>query len=161
LIFFLWDYPCLMARVMGLASWLEWTRVYFFSFFHGFSFQFHPSTWDWLRIWLHNLFWFAYYWVILISWPRFSRLTWVYSGCFFVLFYFIFQFHHSTLGWLRIEIQNVFWIVFYKIITVSWLRSWILYVNLGLTRVDSICCCFNIKKKKMLSWNFLFKLCFF
>jgi len=49
----------------------------------------------------------------------------------FVFFnwYFFFQFHHSTLGWLEIRFHDLFWFAWYKIISVSLLESRVWRVN--------------------------------
>jgi hypothetical protein len=44
---------------------------------------------------------------------------------------FFFKFHHSTFGWLRIELCNFFQFSLYGIILISFLRSWVLLVNSG------------------------------
>jgi hypothetical protein len=43
---------------------------------------------------------------------------------------FFYLFYHSTLYWLRIELYNLFWLVFYWVISVSWSKF------IMLTRVD-------------------------
>jgi hypothetical protein len=79
--------------------------IYFFknSFLDCFFFQFHPSLFGWLRILLLNIFMFAFYGVILVSWPR-SRVLkisliwlWFFLGYFFKFIFF--QFYPSTLGY--------------------------------------------------------------
>jgi len=71
----------------------------FLIFFNWLFFQFHLLTLDWLRIELHNLFWFSFYGVILVTWSR-LQLWQINSSClFFGLFLidFPFQFHPSIL----------------------------------------------------------------
>jgi hypothetical protein len=43
---------------------------------------------------------------------------------------FLFQFHHLTLGWLRIKFHDLFWFALYKVISVSLLKSRVWRVNL-------------------------------
>ena len=73
------------------------------SFLDWFFFQFHPSLFGWLRILLLNIFVFAFYGVIFVSWPR-SRVLkissiwlWFFLGYFFKFIFF--QFYPSTLGY--------------------------------------------------------------
>jgi len=94
LICFLWDYLISWSDSQVNLSWLqsffdllfmrlfrsyeqgyrfgELTRVdlSFFHSFFNFFFQFHPSTLGWLRIRLHNLFWFTFYEFIMVSRPK-------------------------------------------------------------------------------------------
>jgi len=65
-----------------------------------------------------------------------NRLTWIdlsYFLCPFLLIFF--QFHYSTLSWLRIELQILFWFAFYEDILVSWSRSQVLVFLSKLNRV--------------------------
>jgi hypothetical protein len=106
------------------------TEVFFFRI-DLFS-QFHPSTLDWLRIRVHDLFRSVFYEVILIPWSshRFGRLILVDSSCFFVSFFnWFFHFHLSKLIWLRIESHKLFQFGFYWVILVSWPGSRVWQVN--------------------------------
>jgi hypothetical protein len=72
----------------------------------------------WLRTRLHDLFWFVFYKVILVSWPG-SQILRVNLGKLKSFYYgFFFQFHHSTIDWLRIELHNLFWLAFYRVISI-------------------------------------------
>ena len=58
-----------------------------------FSFKFHPTTLNWLWIWLHNLFYFVFYVFIIVLWPELQiwqvNLCWLGSIKYiFVSFYF-------------------------------------------------------------------------
>jgi hypothetical protein len=81
-IYFLWGYHNLITRVTSLANWLEFLFLFLVDFF--FKKNYH-SMLGWLRIRLHNLFWFAFYEVILISWTE-SRVWLVNSSEFFCFF---------------------------------------------------------------------------
>jgi len=92
-----------------------------FFFFFNFILQ------HWVEIWLHNLFQFTFYEVIIVQWhgshdPSRGHgglilLTWIITWrvnpidldyYFGSLFYFIFQFYLSTLGGLEIRLHNLF-----------------------------------------------------
>jgi hypothetical protein len=73
----------------------------------------------------------------------FCRLTRVDWGSFIVFFlgwFFFLQFQHSTIGLLKIDLHNLFWLTsydlgyflftFYKVILSSW-RSWVWQFNSG------------------------------
>jgi hypothetical protein len=90
------------------------TQMVFCVFFNWF-FLFSPLTLSWLEIEPHNLFLFPFYEVILVSWSKFGRLIQVDLTYFLVEFYF--QFHHSTLDWLRVRF-NIFFLFFS--IVLSW-----------------------------------------
>jgi len=79
--------------------WLTWVHIYVFFYFFYFILQ------HWIDFELSFImFQFVFYGFIPISWSRFDRLTWVSSTYFLVEF--CFQFHPSTLSWLRIELNN-------------------------------------------------------
>jgi hypothetical protein len=78
---------------------------------------------DWLRIEFYNLFLFVLFWVILISWFSFGRLTCVDSGFFLISFFNIGLIDNLALTWFLIS--------FHKVITVSWPGLQILHVNMG------------------------------
>jgi hypothetical protein len=66
-----------VISVSWLKSWVNLIDSSFFCIFlNDFFFQFYPSTFGWLWIRPHNLFWFALYEVILILWLG-SRVSWV------------------------------------------------------------------------------------
>jgi hypothetical protein len=83
LICVLWGYLNLITLVMSLDGWIKLTWVVFCVLFLIIFFQFHLSTLSWLRIELHNLFWFAFYGVFLVLWPKFGKLTQVDATHFF------------------------------------------------------------------------------
>jgi hypothetical protein len=56
---------------------------FMFFFLIDFILNFHPLILGWLKIEFHNLFWYAFHEVILVSWPKFDMLTRVDSTCFF------------------------------------------------------------------------------
>ena len=89
-------------RVWRVKSGCLWS--FFFLFVIDIVFQFHLLMLDWLRIELHNLYWFAFYWVILFLWSRFN------PGWVEIFYLFFFQFHSSTLSWLIIEFRYVFYL---------------------------------------------------
>jgi hypothetical protein len=69
---------------------------------------------------------------------EFDVLTRVNSDCFFNLFLidsFFFQFHHSILNWLGIEIHNLFQFTFYGVILVTWPKLQVWKVNIGLLKL--------------------------
>jgi hypothetical protein len=66
--------------------------------------------------------WFALYMINSV----YTRLTQVF---FFLLIDFFFQFYSSTLDWLGISLNDLFWFDFYKVILVSRLGSWVWSVN--------------------------------
>jgi hypothetical protein len=90
---------------------IEIELCYFFCFFN-FNFQFHHLLLYLLRIEFHNIFYFAFYKIILILWPE----SWVlqvnlvdvgFLGHFCNWFsFFNFIFYHF--GWLRIMFHNLF-----------------------------------------------------
>jgi hypothetical protein len=76
--------------------------------------------------------WISYIFYLLcmnLSWSRdlnheFNRLIWVDLGYFWTVFIIdFFLFHHSTTGWLKIKLYNVFQFVFYKVILISLFES--------------------------------------
>jgi len=60
----LWGYSNLITLIMSLDGWIKLTWMVFCVLLN-FFFQFHLLTLSWLKIELHNLFWFAFYGVIL------------------------------------------------------------------------------------------------
>jgi len=51
----------------GRLTWIDSCR--FFILFNLIFFMFYPLTLSWLGTGLHNLFWFSFYKVIMVSWP--------------------------------------------------------------------------------------------
>ena len=95
------------------------SRVLFVFFLIYYFFQFYLSMLYWLWIEFHNLYWFAFYWVISVSWSRFDRLNWVDSGFFLSLFNcFLFNFIFKY--WVDWElIFNMFFDLFYIRLSLS------------------------------------------
>jgi len=76
----------------------------------------------------------------------FHKLTQVNLGICFLLFFniiYFFQFHSSILGWLGIDLHNLFWFSFYIVITILWHGSQIWQVNPGRSNIPLL----NIWKK--------------
>jgi hypothetical protein len=71
---------------------------------------------------------------------RFSGLIQLTRVFFFVFFnwYFFFLFHPLAFGKLWIRFHNLFWFIFYKVISILWLGSCILRINSG--RLKSFYC---------------------
>ena len=68
-------------------------------FFLSFFFlQFHHSILGWMRIRLHNLFWFAFYEVISISWI--GSWVWSVNSCVFSCPFFNWFF---LISWLKVD----------------------------------------------------------
>jgi len=107
LIYFLWGYFNLW-----LESKVMWVVPSHFCSFLIIYFQFHPSILDWLEIEFHNLFWFAFYWVILVSWSKFNRLIWVDSS--FLSFFYRFFFSISFFNIRLIELVSIYFIYLFS-----------------------------------------------
>jgi len=113
----------LMNRVKDWRVKLCWLG-YIFCFFIDFFFNcILQLKLDWLRIEFYNLFLFVLFWVILISWFSFGRLTCVDSGFFLISLFNIGLIDNLALTWFLIS--------FHKVITVSWPGLQILHVNMG------------------------------
>jgi hypothetical protein len=119
--------PC--CELYGLVM-LIW--IIFFCLFL-IIFLFYLLTLSLLSIELYNLFWFAFYRGILISWPgsRVLRISYVDSCHFFVYFLIIFLILSFNFGLIGIKLYNFLWFAFYRVISVFWLGF------VELTRVDS------------------------
>jgi hypothetical protein len=63
-----WFYD--IGHEFGQLTWVFFCVLFLIDFF-----LFHPLTLDWLQIELRNLFRFAFYEIILISWPKFDKLA--------------------------------------------------------------------------------------
>jgi hypothetical protein len=63
------------------------TQVFFFYLFL-FFFSFYPSTLNWLRFGLHNLFWLAFHRFILVTWS--GLWVWYINPSWLELFFFVF-----------------------------------------------------------------------
>jgi hypothetical protein len=79
---------------------LIWLTRFFFIFLIDFFSQFYSLILDWLGIRFHDLFWFAFYEVIHVSWLG-SQVWWgnpswleLFFVLFFIHFFFNFIFHH-------------------------------------------------------------------
>jgi len=108
---------------------------------------------DWLWIEFYNLYWFAFYWVISVSWSRFDRLNWVDSGFFLSLFNRFF----SSILFLNIGLIENWSSICFLIYFISGYHDFMIWVvdftcELGSTRVDPKYCYLEL---------FLIKLCFF
>ena len=129
-VFFLRSYLSLMIWVMSLVDWLKSFLKYFFNWF----FKSHPST---LSCWkLDFIISFDFLYIELSQsydlgsgFDRFTRV--IFLG--FFLIDFCFQFHHLTLGWLKMKLYNLFWFILYGAIIVSYPNN---RFNI-LTQVDS------------------------
>jgi len=71
-------------------------------FFFNFILQ-HEVDWELYFIFVL----FTIYRVISVSWSRFVKLTRVDFGYFLSIFYFVFQFNPSLLGWFGIRLHNI------------------------------------------------------
>jgi len=129
-------------------------------FFLIIFFQFNTSTSSWLRIELHNLFWFAFYGVILVSRLRYK--VWQVNQYWlrFFLIDFFFQFFLLTLSLLRIKFHNLFWFAFCRVIMVFWPGLCMWKVNPCWSRLIQYVIV-SILKKKISSWIFRVKLYFY
>jgi len=74
-----------------------------FLFYYFFFLQIHPLTLGLISIELHNLFWFIFYWVMLVLWLEFGRLTQVDSANFFCSFFNWFFFLTSSINIVLID----------------------------------------------------------
>jgi len=94
--------------------------------FHNFFFIFFlciTILWLWLRVSYVNFGWLKFFYSLSVrlSWShdsshKFNRLTRVKFFCYFLINPF--QSYSSTLGWLRIEFHNFFWIALYRVIMI-------------------------------------------
>jgi hypothetical protein len=107
-----------LSRFYNLNHTVKLINSGFFVLFLIF-FLCYPSILYWLRIRLHNLFRFAFYEIIMVSWLG-SRVWSIVSGWIRWFFVFFFKLHSSTLGWLGVKFHNLFWFVFYGVISVLW-----------------------------------------
>jgi hypothetical protein len=125
---------------------LDWFEIEFYNFFFWFSFyEFIMVLWFGSRVRPIDLRFFfliffnfiIQYWVdwelsfiiyfglcsMRLSWfydldHEFGRLTRMFFYVFFLIDFFLF--HPSTLGWLQIELRNLFRFAFYVIILILW-----------------------------------------
>jgi len=103
-----------LTRVVFLCFFCNW----FYSFRYILQYKINQEL-DFIIYF--NLLSIGLYWSH-DSGHEFDKLTRVESSLFFVLFnWFCFQFHPSTLSLLKIELYNLFWYAFYRVITFSWL----------------------------------------
>ena len=89
----------------------------FFPLFSWLFFQFYSSILSWLRIRLKICFSLC---SMRLSWSHNSdhRFGWLIQMICFLSF--LIEFHHSTLGWLKIELHSLFQFIFYGFILVLW-----------------------------------------
>jgi len=110
-----------------------------FGFFSWFFFKLMLQNWvDWILCFV--IFLFVFYRVIMVLW----QTLWVSPtvlGCFCLFFKKKFQFYPLILSWLGIRLHNLFQFAFLKVISTSWLGSWVWMINL--TRVVFSCPFFN------------------
>jgi hypothetical protein len=107
-----WYYD--LGQGLGQLTWG------FFSFSFSFFFNFIIQYWvDW------ELSFIVYFGLcsMRLSWfydldHEFGRLTRMFFYVFFLIDFFLF--HPSTLGWLQIELRNLFRFAFYVIILILW-----------------------------------------
>ena len=96
-------------------SWPElqvwWVSLSFFCHFLKLIFYHISSFNGWLKIKLHNLFWFAFYKVISVLWFG-SRTLWINP----IHPSYFFKLHHSMLDWLRIKFHILLRFTFYDVI---------------------------------------------
>jgi hypothetical protein len=78
-------------------------------FFNRFFFQFHLLILSWFKIGFHNLFWFAFYYIIPVSWrgSRVCQVNQVDPDYFFNFLIDFFKFHPLTLNLLKIKLLNL------------------------------------------------------
>jgi len=104
----------------------------FFRFFFNYFFSISSlNSWTIrdLTLWFFE---FAFYEVILTSWPK----SWVWKISlgwlwFFFLNVLFFQFQFLALGWLCIGFHDLLHFSFYEVISISYPISWVRQVNLG------------------------------
>jgi hypothetical protein len=121
----IWIYMFLICFLWGLSrshdsdhkfyrlAKLVW--VFFGPFLIDFVFQFHPWILGWLGIKLQNLFWFAFYKVISVSWlgsrvwsVNLSCLGWFFCVLLFIDFFLNFILQH----WVNWELSFIIYFNF-------------------------------------------------
>jgi hypothetical protein len=114
ILLFQWIVKCVFDYNVLLMAFSFFLYIIFFLLISNLGFFFFSFlTLVLLSIRLYNLFWFILYEVISISW----FVSWVLQvicvdSSFFLIKLFFFQFPHSKLSWLRIDLHNYFLICF-------------------------------------------------
>ena len=120
----------------------------------------------------------CFFMVILVSWlmSRVWQFNSINSSFFLIYFLidfffsiFAFNFFLHLVSWLWIRFYHLFWFVFYKIILISWLELWVLWVDPSrfrlfynlMIQVNLICCRLNIFLIKQYLLFFLVELYFY
>ena len=111
-VFFILLYNVFFLSILSLNVWVYW-EINFIICFNLLSMRLS---------WSYNLDY---------GFCRLTQLTWVFYP-FFYWFFFNFIFQH--LSWLGINFHNLFWFVFYEVVTVSWLKLKVWQVNQGWLR---------------------------
>jgi hypothetical protein len=132
-----------LDRKFGGLTRLTWV---FLPFFNQIFFLFHHSTFYSLKNRFHNLFWFAFYEVILVLWSKshvwqvnschffnfflkidFFSIHWIVQKLCFIIYFNLLDiwrsYPHDSGREFRILTRVVFWFAFYEVILVSWHRS--------------------------------------
>jgi len=94
---------------------LGWIECFFriVLFLKSIFLTFCPSSLSCLRIKLHNLFWFTFYWVVSFTWSMLQSLVdlpglLIVLLAFFFKYWFCFQFHLITLDLFEVGLQFLF-----------------------------------------------------